>query len=86
MGTEFLLRVVVMCVGVVIILIALLRLTETNPFVAIVALIIGAMLAVLGLLDPRVKSLGGSGSAKDKPALPIPPRRWLLRSSTTPGF
>jgi flagellar basal body-associated protein FliL len=62
MGSELLLRVIVMFLGVTIILIALLGLTDTNPFVAIVALIIGAMLAVLGLFFPRVKSLGGSGS------------------------
>ncbi len=70
MGSELLLRVMVMFLGVTIILIALLGLTDTNPFVAIVALIIGAMLAVLGLFFPRVKSLGGSGSTptttKDK--------------------
>jgi len=70
MGSELLLRVIVMFLGVTIILIALLGLTDTNPFVAIVALIIGAMLAVLGLFFPRVKSLGGSGSTptttKDK--------------------
>lgn len=55
-----LLRVVVIALGVVIVLIALLRLTRTNPFVAIFALFIGAMLAVLGLFYARVTNLGGS--------------------------
>lgn len=57
---DLILRITVICLGVVIVLIALLRLTRTNPFVAIFALFIGAMLAVLGLFYARVTNLGGS--------------------------
>lgn len=59
-GPDLVLRVTVISLGVVIVLIALLRLTRTNPFVAIFALFIGAMLAVLGLFYARVTNLGGS--------------------------
>jgi hypothetical protein len=54
------LRGVVILLGIVIVFIALMRLTETNSIVAIFALFIGAMLAVLGLFYARVTNLGGS--------------------------
>ncbi len=70
LSPDLILRITVICLGVVIVLIALLGLTSTNPFVAIVALIIGATLAVLGLFYARVTNLGGSSAPRAKRSNP----------------
>ena len=63
---DLILRYGVVGLGAGVVVYALLFLSRTNSFVAIFAMMIGALLALLGLFFARVKTLGGSSAPRSR--------------------